>query len=192
MLEMAAKASGTQRISLADRAITNLQISKNKENTPEVNANLALAYLMKGNTNLAALSLAAAGAANPGPEVSKVIKSMNGTLFIRLGQYNAAIDNLSAAVDAPVVAFNRGLAFLLAKNFEAARTSFNEAVNAKPNFALAYYGLAIVGARKGDDAEMARNLSKAVQLDASLKEKAVGDLEFIKYKEKAAFTNAIR
>ncbi len=192
LLEMAAKASGTQRISLADRAITNLQISKNKENTAEVNSNLALAYLMKGNTNLAALSLASAGAATPNAEVSKIIKAMNGTLYIRLGQYNAAIDNLSAAVDAPTVAFNRGLAFLLSKNFEGARTSFNEAINANPKFALAHYCLAIVAARKGDDAEMARNLSKAVQLDSSLKERAISDLEFIKYKEKEAFTNAIR
>ena len=39
---------------------------------------------------------------------------------------------------------------------------------------------------------MARNLSKAIQLDSSLKERAVSDLEFIKYKEKEAFTNAIR
>jgi len=192
LLEMAAKVKGPQRISLADKAITHLQISKNKENTAEANANLALAYQMKGNSNLAALSLAAAGAAKPTTEVAKIIRSMNGTLFIKSGEYNSAIDNLSNAVDNPVVAFNRGLAFLLVKNFEAAKTSFNECVTAKPDYALAYYGLAICHARRTDEAEMARSLSRAIQLDGNLKEKAVGDLEFYKFKDKDSFKNALK
>jgi len=39
---------------------------------------------------------------------------------------------------------------------------------------------------------MARSLSRAIQLDSSLKDKAIGDLEFYKFKDKDSLKNALK
>lgn len=192
-LQMAARASNNaDRRKYADVAITHLEISKRKQNSAEANVNLAIAYLMKDDRNGAALMLAAAGAATPSQEASKVIKAMNGVVFIKAGNYPAAISAMNNAVIDPVVAFNRGLAYLLSKNYDAALTAFTEATTGNPNYAPAYYGAAIAFARKKEEAGLVRNLSKAVQLDAKLKERAVTDLEFDAFREREAVRNALK
>jgi len=191
-LQMAKRASNPKdKIAYADKAITHLQISKNKNNAAENNINLAIAYSIKGDKNLAALMLAAAGMVSS-DETSKIIRAMNAVIFIKSGKYDPAIQAMNNSVADPTVAFNRGLVYLLSKNYDGAITAFGEATASNKDYALPYYGNAIAYARKKDEANMARNLSKAVQLDPKLKERAATDLEFLPYFSKDSFKNTVK
>ena len=57
--------------------------------------------------------------------------------------------------------------------------------------ALSYYLKAIAGARNGDKDMLVNNLKTATSKDASLKAKAQGDAEFIKFREDAEFQAAV-
>ncbi|HPF93486.1 MAG TPA: hypothetical protein PLV65_06105, partial [Tenuifilaceae bacterium] len=83
--------------------------------------------------------------------------------------------------------FNQGLAMLLTNKNDAAKNTFEKVDEAK-----AYYGLAIVGARIGDEAMVLDNLRTAVGKDAALKERALKDLEFRNYLQNEAFTAVLQ
>ena len=71
---------------------------------------------------------------------------------------------------------------LLTNKNDAAKNTFQKVDEAK-----AFYGLAIVGARIGDEKMVLDNLRTAIGKDASLKERVVKDLEFVKYFQNDAF-----
>jgi outer membrane protein OmpA-like peptidoglycan-associated protein/Flp pilus assembly protein TadD len=191
-LQMAKRVSNPKdKLAFVEKAITHLQISKNKFNSPENNINLAIAYAMKEDKTTSALMLVAAGMVAKN-ESAKVVRAMNGAVFIKNGSYDPAITALNNSVADAVVTFNRGLAYLLNRNYDAAITSFNESVATDANYAYSYYGLAIAYARKKDEANMARNLGKAVKMDAKLKERAATDLEFLSYFDKDSFKNTVK
>jgi tetratricopeptide (TPR) repeat protein len=114
------------------------------------------------------------GATNAGPDV----KYNLGIVAIVNNKYPAAVEYF-AGTDS----FNQGLAMLLTNKNDAAKNTF-----AKVDEAKAYYGIAIVGARIGDEAMILDNLRTAVAKDASLKKHAMKDLEFRNYLQNEAFT----
>ncbi|MBC8265476.1 MAG: hypothetical protein H8E84_00760 [Flavobacteriales bacterium] len=59
------------------------------------------------------------------------------------------------------------------------------------NTAACYYLNAIIGARSGNLQMLTRNLSKAIAADASYKEEATKDLEFVNYRENQEFSTLI-
>jgi len=61
-----------------------------------------------------------------------------------------------------------------------------------PKTAAVYYLLAVTGARLGNTSLIYENLPKAIAEDASYREQAKDDREFLKYNENAEFLNAIK
>ncbi len=107
-------------------------------------------------------------------------------------KYENAVRSSAAAADNADNLFNKGLAQLLNRDYQNAATSFIEATQKDSNMAIAYYGAAIASARLGNADGVATNLTKAVSIDPSLKEAALGDLEFEKFKATESFVNALK
>ena len=92
-------------------------------------------------------------------------------------KYPAAVEYLGGSDT-----FNQGLAMLLTNKNDAAKNTFQKVDEPK-----AFYGLAIVGARIGDENLILNSLRTAVGKDASLKDRAKKDLEFRNYFQNDAF-----
>jgi len=108
-----------------------------------------------------------------------------GPCFIKVGDYPGAITSYSGRT----CTHNIALAQLLSGNSSAAATTL-QCTTAKT--AAVYYLLAIVGARSGSTALIYENLPKAIAADASYRDQARDDREFLKYNTSAEFLNAIK
>jgi len=99
-----------------------------------------------------------------------------GILNIMDGKYADAVSNMSGNNT-----FNTALAQTLNGNTEGALNAI-EASDAKAT-TEAYYLKAIIGARSSNKDMVINNLKAAIEKDASLKEKAAKDAEFLDYRE---------
>lgn len=142
-----------------------------KANIPAVINNRGCVALMEGNLEEAEGLFTRA--ADAGPEV----KYNLGIISIVKGLYPAAVEYLGGSDS-----FNQGLALLLAGKTDAAKNTFQKVDHAK-----ASYGLAIIGARMQDETLLLNSLRTAIGKDASLKERALKDMEFRNYLTNAAF-----
>lgn len=176
---------------LADKAAAQLDIAVKLRDASEVNANLATIALWKGNPYKAySYSTKALNGANN--DVTRGVNGVKGASEIYMANYSAAVSSTSSALDSDVNLFNKGLAQLLNKDYSNAGSSFAEATRKNSNFALAYYGAAVAAARSGNGDAVVSNLTSAVKIDSSLKEKALTDLEFTKFATTEAFRNALK
>ncbi len=142
-----------------------------EKNNPAVSNNLGCVAMIEGDIEAAENHFIAA--TNAGPEV----KYNLGIISIIKGLYPAAVEYLGGTDT-----FNQGLAMLLTDKNDAAKNTFQKVDEAK-----AFYGLAIVGARIQDETMLLNNLRTAIGKDASLKERAIKDLEFRNYLQSDAF-----
>ena len=191
-LEQGKKLTGADKKAQAEKAIVQLEIAKNKNPNSVVQANLATAYLMKGDLNMAAIAVANGQKDVKNEAARKTLNTVAGILLVKRGQYVPAINNLSGATADAGTSFDRGLAYLLNRDFDKAVTNFDEAVAANPKMALGYYGLAIAAARRKQDKALTDNLNKALKLDDNLRSRAIGDMEFYEYFGTEAFKNAVK
>jgi len=145
-------------------------------NNPVVKNNMGCVALLEGDIDKAQNLFV--GATNAGQEV----KYNLGIISIIKNQYPAAVEYLAGSDT-----FNQGLAMLLSNRNDAAKNTFQKVDEAK-----AYYGQAIVGARIGDESMVLNNLRTAIGKDASLKERALKDLEFRNYFQNDAFTAIVQ
>ena len=176
---------------LADKAAAQLEIAAKVKETSEVHANMATISLWKGNPYKAA-SHANAALNGANSDVTRGVNGIKGACEIYMAKYDAAVRSESAAVETDVNLFNKGLAQLLTKDYANATTSFGESTRKNANYAIAYYGAAIAAARSGNGDGVVSNLSSAVKIDASLKDKALTDLEFSKFATTDSFRNALK
>ncbi len=109
-------------------------------------------------------------ATSAGPEV----KYNKGILNIQNGDYTAAITNMGS-----FNTVNLALAKLLNGDLSGAKTALD---NANDDSAVAHYVRAIIAARMNSGAEVVSSLTKAMDKDASLRERAKTDLEFRNFK----------
>lgn len=181
------------KMKMVDDAITHFDISLNKKQNPEAYSNKGLAELMKSENNYKALSMFTSGLqASPSSVLSEGINAMKGVSEIKVAKYNDAVNSFANANEDPVTVYNSALAQLLKKDFGTAKTEFDDAIAADAGNAHAYYGAAVTAARMGDADTMAKHLAKSIELDSSLRERAINDLEFEKYFETDGFKNAIK
>ncbi|SMD37816.1 OmpA family protein [Reichenbachiella faecimaris] len=185
-LEMAAAAEGAERTSNVEMAITQLEIAANKNNTAEVLANMATAYALQGDKAQAYDAVVAGLEKSPSSDHASGMNAVKGSLEIKNGEYDAAFESLKTAKESTSVAFNRGLALLLNKDYENAVTGFGNAAEQDAEFAKAYYASAVASARLKNDADMLASLKTAIEKDPELKEKALNDLEFSNYAAQVA------
>ena len=188
-LEMAMDSNGGGNL---EKAITQFEISNRKQENAQAYINLGSAYLMQGNVAAAYDALKKAEGLNPSNEDRKGLNGVKGAIEIKMARYGDAVNNLSNAPESSVNLFNKGLAQILNGDNSSAMNSLEQATNADNNLALAYYAAAIASARSSNESGVTSNLTKAVAADASLKEKALTDLEFRNYASGDAFRNAIK
>ncbi len=175
-----------------EKAITQFEISLNKKNNAYSKGNMGSAELMQGNTEKAYASISDAVAMNP---PSKIVYGFNGTkgaIEIMQANYSDAVKSLSNANDDVNNLFNKGLAQLLAKDYQNAALTFDELADKDSDYAMAYYGSAIAASRQGKGNDVVDNIKKAVNSDSSLKSKAAGDLEFAKFASDSNFIDAVK
>jgi hypothetical protein len=176
--------------SLADKALAQLQLAARLKESPEVNANLASAHMLKGNP-YAAYSYATKASGLSGDNAAG-LNGVKGAAEIYLAKYSDAVRSESAAADNAENLFNKGLAQILTKDYQNALTSFREATSKNSNYAPAYYGAAIASARLGNADDVVSNLANAVKADPTFKENALSDIEFAKFSATESFRNALK
>ena len=107
-----------------------------------------------------------------GPEV----KYNMGLIDIQNGNYASANSNMSGVND-----FNAALAKVLGGDAAGAQTILQQ--SADKDSAMGHYLMAIIGARQNNGDLVRNELAAAVAKDASLKDKAMKDLEFRAFKD---------
>lgn len=135
---------------------------------PEPNANLGLIALQRGDVKAAELYMAKGSGA-------KNIDEALGNLYIAQGKYNQAAAKLDGTATNSTV-----LAQLLAQDYASARQSLGKVES--PD-AMTSYLRALLGARMGDQSLIREGLTATSQADPTLARRALGDLEFVKYKD---------
>ena len=176
---------------LADKAAAQLEIASKIKDAPEVNANLASVALWKGNP-YKAYSFAGKALNGASNDVARGVNGVKGATEIYMAKYADAIRSESSAATTAENLFNKGLAQVLNKDYANASASFSEATRTNSNYAIAYYGAAVAAARSANADGVVSNLTSAVKIDPSLKEKALTDLEFSKWATSDAFRNALK
>ena len=147
------------------------------EATPEVNMNLALISIVKGDNAAGESFLGKAAGAKEYGETS-------GNLYIAQGQYERAVNAFGDAKTN-----SAALAQILAKDYNKAKNTL-AAINTPD--AYTDYLKAVLGARTNNSSMLMNNLKKAVAQEPSLAKKAASDLEFSKYFTNAEFTSIIK
>jgi tetratricopeptide (TPR) repeat protein len=147
-LELAKKESDQSRKNqMADMAITHLEMARNKQESAEVYNNLAVAYSMKGMRKEAMEAINKASQQTGNEDVTRAINAAKGVMQIRSANYSEAINTLSQAGDDANVLYNKGLAQVLAKQYDAAMGTLNEAAAKEGADPQTHYIRAIAAAR---------------------------------------------
>jgi len=115
-------------------------------------------------------------AAGAGSEVSYNM----GIVYIQDGNYAEAVSSFGGTKD-----FNAALAQTLNGNPDGGMSTLDAGTD--KDEALSHYLRAVISARKNDANGVISNLGKAIQKDASMKERAREDVEFLKWRENAEF-----
>ena len=171
----------------AGMAVTQLEIAENKNNSAEVQANLASAALLQGNYAKARTHIQNARGMSPSNELTRGINSVNTPVSIMAGDYSAAVQSGSSAEETAQNLFNLGLAQLLNRDYQNALNTFRQASEKDSDFAKAYYGAAIASARMNNEAQVLENIEKAVNADPSLKAEIMNDITFSAYADNQNF-----
>ncbi|WP_299824530.1 tetratricopeptide repeat protein [uncultured Pontibacter sp.] len=176
---------------LLAKAIHNLTFAGFRNPTAKVYYSLASAYHQR-NDFLEALQYYdyAIKLGGSEEELQRVFAD-KAALEIEIGQYDDAIESLRYAGDNYQTNMNMGLSYLLKENYEGAQEFYTTALEKKPGDALAYYSLAILGARTQNEQQLESNLRRAVRADQAYTQKAINDLEFDSYRDKAAYKDAL-
>ena len=192
-LQMAKDASSeSQKNQYVEMAITQFEISLNKQESAEVYNNLAVAYLLQGNKAKAVEANQKSLGLNPSDDIVSGTSGVSGSLQLQSGLYSDAIASLSNAEESTENLFNKGLAQLLNGEYQNSLTTFEEVVELNSDFALAHYGAAVASARLQNPEGVYEHIGEAVAINPELKETALNDLEFVDYAESEEFRNALK
>lgn len=115
----------------------------------------------------------------------KEVNYNKGIIYIADGKYSDAVSSFG-----DFNGFNKALAQLLSGSADAVNNTIDNS-NDK-DLAVSYYLKAIAAARKGNTADVTKNLKLAFDKDASLKQYAKDDAEFLKLKGNSEFENLVK
>ena len=142
-------------------------------NNPVVQNNLGAVALKNGDLKQAEIYFGAATGAGDEVNYNK------GIVAIKSGDYAAAVNYFGQCN-----CVNAALANVLAGNNNEALKKLNAENKECP---MSYYLKAVIGARTNDATAVIENLKKACSLDASFKQLAATDMEFVKFFENNDF-----
>ena len=174
-----------------DQATTQFELAMRQEPNAAAAINMSIVSAMQGNLGEALEYVTQAEELNPMSENVKSLSGVKGVVQIKQASYTDAVQSLTNAETSSDNLFNLGLAYLLSEDPQNAMTSFEEAIEANNDNALAYYGAAIAAAGMDQAEQVVEMLSKAVALDPDLADYAIDDLEFADYAETQAFKDAL-
>lgn len=160
-----------------DKAESYFRKAVSIKDAPEVNMNLGLISLTKGDEAAAQTYL---GKASGAKELNEAL----GNLYISQGQYDKAV---SAFGDTK--SNSAALAQILAKDYNKANSTLG---SIEKKDAYTDYLMAVLGARTNNSSMVTGSLKNAVAKDRSLAKKAASDLEFSKYFTNADFMSIIQ
>jgi tetratricopeptide (TPR) repeat protein len=176
---------------LLKKAIHNLSYAGFRNPTPDVYHSLASAYHQRGDM-LDALQYYEYAIKLGGEEkVLQQVFADKAALEIGIGQYDAAITSLRYAGDSYQTNMNLGLSYLLKENYEGAQRFYSRALELRPNDALAYYSMALIGARTKNEQMLEQNLRRSVRADKTYIQRAIDDTEFSAYRDKPVYKDAL-
>ncbi len=161
-------------------------------NTPKVYYNLASAYQMAGNTDLANQYYDVTTRLQGGEEFTQKVISARAAMLVKDGKYKEAARVLENAGEGYSANISRGLISIYNQQYTEAAAAFTQAATAEPDNGLPHYLLAITGARSGNNELVYSGLKAAVAKDRNYIEKALDDLEFRNYKGKSGFRDALK
>jgi tetratricopeptide (TPR) repeat protein len=176
-----------------EKAVTQFEIAiRNRDNNAWAHGNLGVAYMMQGNADQGYDEITKAMQMNPPSNHAQGFNSVKGVIEVKKGMYSEAVSSLSSVEESPTNLFNRGLAYLLNNEYDAATNNFEDAIDKDSDFAMAYYGNAIAAAKRNNVNDMTSSLKNAVNADPDLKQKAMDDLAFIQYVDTDSFRSALQ
>lgn len=140
---------------------------------PEVANNMGICARLDGDRGAALDYFAAASGAGDAVAYNKAL------VKIQQGDYSSAVSNMGSNNT-----FNVALAKVLNGDNSGAKAAID---NSGDTSAMALYLKAIIAARQGSGADVLKNLNDAIAKDASLKAKAMKDLEFRDFKAQFNF-----
>ncbi|OKL39614.1 tetratricopeptide repeat protein [Pontibacter flavimaris] len=179
------------RKALLEKAIHNLTFAGYRNPTAKVYYSLASAYHQLGKYEQALENYNYAVTLGGEEAMLQSIFADKAALEIETGRYDDAIASLRYAGDSYQTNMNLGLSYLLKENYEGAEEFYLKALERKPDDALAYYSLAIIGARTQDEEMLEQGLRRAVNADSDYTQKAISDMEFEAYRDKPAYKEAL-
>jgi len=191
-LEMAMTSRGSTQRNHISTALNHFNISIQKNASVEAKANLGMALAMQDNLWGAHEALTEAAAMNPGNDVRQRINGAKGYVEIRVGRYDLALPSLNSASNSSVDQYNKGLVQLLTSDFASAQATLESVISNDRGYVWAHYVAAVAAARQGNENKVIQHLGNAVNADASLKEKAMNDLEFRQYTGNQAFLDLMQ
>ncbi|MFT5641228.1 MAG: outer membrane protein OmpA-like peptidoglycan-associated protein [Cyclobacteriaceae bacterium] len=186
-IQMAMASEGADMKKALESAVTQLEIASNKNsNEASVGANLAAANMLMAEYDKAFEFITSSEQASPSNEVAGKLKGMKGAIQLMNAEYDAAKASFNSASDSKAVSFDKGLASLLAGEYNDAVSILKTIKDDDKVGADASYLLAVAGARQDDGAMVKASLKNAIQKNPNLKDKAANDLEFMKFGDAVA------
>lgn len=180
-LEMALNGDASK----AEDALTQLEIAGNLNGSAShVTANKGAAYMLQGEYDQAYGALS--DASNNDNVVNANVNSMKGVIEVMKGDYETAKSSYGASNNDAKSNINKGLAYLLTKNYNEANNAFDAAKGDDMMGGKAYYLSAVTAAREGNGSAVSSNLMEAVKMNPDLKTKALNDLEFRDFADQVA------
>ncbi|MFN3801086.1 tetratricopeptide repeat protein [Belliella pelovolcani] len=179
---------------LITRAISHFRQANRMNPTSYAFHNLGQAYLLRGDYFEAyvAISEASSLERDETNEFLRFNEGLRGAIDIINGDYKLATIRLNRAPETEANLFNKGLAYFLAEDYKNALESFEESVQFNREYGYGFYGLAMVATITDDKQALFENLAKAVERSEYLRERAMTDLMFKKYRGDQAFLEALK
>ncbi|MFT6827966.1 MAG: tetratricopeptide (TPR) repeat protein [Roseivirga sp.] len=192
MMEMAMTSEGRNKTNMVRDAINHFEISIQKNANAQAQANLGMAYEMQSNMEGALEAFNKALTMNPANDVRQGVNGAKGAVEIMSGNYSAAISSLGNATNRSVDQYNKGLVQLLNKDAKSGQTTLESVISNDRGYVWAHYVAAVAAARQGNENKVIEHLRNATTADASLKAKALADLEFRTFTGSQAFIDILK
>ncbi len=194
VLAMRAEKEPTERVQRAyyHRAAVNFTLAAHRHPTAELFYRAASAHHHAQETLEALQDYDYAIKLGGSRPMLRKIFADRAALEIQIGQPEQALASLRLAGPSYQNFMNQGLLLIQQGGYDAAAAQYSLALDQRPQAAAPHYGLAVAAARRHDEATMAQELRRAVQLDRNFSTQAVEDLEFEGYLQRPAFRDALR
>lgn len=156
--------------------------------------NIGRAYLLREDVFEAYISISEASAMEKDETNAFLMynEGLRGALDILNGDYRLATIRLNRAVESEETFFNKGIAHFMTQEYRLAVENFENAVQINRDSGLGFYGLALVAAANNDKPALFENLEKAVQRSESLRQYALRDINFRRFKEETEFLQVFK